>query len=154
MPASISLQPFTKHRKNAPQRPGRSGAIATTEVLLHSSEHPKLDYTAREEEEGGSDALLKHYVGVYDPKTGKLEVMEARKMVVRGSVRAHQATEAEFEKQVGILQRDFEPDSNATLCRLFENFEMTLERLSVPKRRGKLLLLSLRMLFQRTGDRD
>ncbi|KAJ8064570.1 hypothetical protein OCU04_006899 [Sclerotinia nivalis] len=98
MPASISLQPFTKPRKNAPQRPGRSGAIATTEVLLHSSEHPKLDYTAREEEAGGSDTLLKHYVGVYDPKTGKLEVVEARKMVVRGSVRAHQAPEAEFAK--------------------------------------------------------
>ncbi|QSZ30592.1 hypothetical protein DSL72_000149 [Monilinia vaccinii-corymbosi] len=98
MPASISLQPFSKQRKNPPQRPGYSGAIATTEVLLHSSDHPKLDYTAREEEAGGSDTLLKHYVGVYDPKTGKLEVMEARKMVVRGSARAHQDTEAEFEK--------------------------------------------------------
>lgn len=107
MPVSISLQPFTKPRKNAPQRPGRSGAIATTEVLLHSSEHPKLDYTAREEEAGGSDALTKHYVGVYDPKTGKLEVVEARKMVVRGSVREHQATEAEFAKHVGLLQRVF-----------------------------------------------
>jgi DNA-directed RNA polymerase I subunit RPA49 len=34
---------------------------------------------------------LKHYVGVYDPETGNLEVMEARKMVVRGTVRAHEA---------------------------------------------------------------
>ena len=70
---------------------GHSGAIATTEFLLHSGQHPKLDYTAREEEIGGADTLLKHYLGVYDPKSGKLEVMEARKMVVRGVVRAHQA---------------------------------------------------------------
>ena len=59
---------------------------------MHSSEHLKLDYTAREEEAGGSDPLLKHYIGVYDPETGKMEVLEARKVVVRGVVRAHQAT--------------------------------------------------------------
>jgi DNA-directed RNA polymerase I subunit RPA49 len=35
---------------------------------------------------------LKHYIGVYDPESGKMEVMEARKVVVRGVVRAHQAT--------------------------------------------------------------
>lgn len=61
-------------------------------MLLHSSEHPQLDYIAREEEAGDGDALLKHYVGVYDPETGNMEVIEARKMVVRGSVRAHQAS--------------------------------------------------------------
>lgn len=85
---SISFQPYTKPRANGPQRPGRSGAIATTEVLLHSSAHPKMDYTVREE-----DSLQKHYVGVYDPATGKLEVTEARKMEVRAAVREHQATE-------------------------------------------------------------
>lgn len=30
-------------------------------------------------------------MGVYDPKTGNLEVIESRKMVVRGTVRAHSA---------------------------------------------------------------
>jgi DNA-directed RNA polymerase I subunit RPA49 len=91
MPTSIPLQPYTKSRKNLPAGPGRT-AISKTELLLHSSAHQKLDYTAREEEAGGADALLKHYVGVYDPETGKMEVLEARKMVVRGVVRAHQAT--------------------------------------------------------------
>jgi DNA-directed RNA polymerase I subunit RPA49 len=51
-----------------------------------------LDYTAREEDAGGADALLKHYIGVYDPETGNMEVVEARRMVIRGSVRAHQAS--------------------------------------------------------------
>ena len=61
-----------------------------------------MDYTAREEELGGTDALLKHYVGVYDSATGKLEVMEARKMVVRGSVRAHQYTAQDETSMVGL----------------------------------------------------
>ena len=86
---SIPLKAYTKPRRNPKKA---RGPIASTELLLHSSAHPKLDYTAREEEAVGASALLKHYVGVYDPVTGKLEVMEARRMVVRGVVRAHQAT--------------------------------------------------------------
>lgn len=91
MPTSISLQPYTKPRRNPPTGAGLT-SISKTELLLHSSAHQELDYTAREEEAGGADTLLKHYVGVYDPETGKMEIMEARKMVVRGVVRAHQAT--------------------------------------------------------------
>jgi DNA-directed RNA polymerase I subunit RPA49 len=91
IPSSIPLKPYTKPRSEV-QTNGR-GPLATTELLLHSNAHSKLEYTAREEQEtGGPNALLKHYVGVYDPETGKLEVMEARRMVVRGVVRAHQAT--------------------------------------------------------------
>ncbi|KAH7393442.1 RNA polymerase I associated factor, A49-like protein [Cadophora sp. MPI-SDFR-AT-0126] len=88
VPTSIHFKPYTKARRKASSK---SGSIAAKELILHSSEHPNLDYTAQEEEAGGADALLKHYVGVYDPETGKMEVMEARKMVVRGSVRAQQA---------------------------------------------------------------
>lgn len=90
---SIPFQPYTKPRANVQQRPGRSRAIATTEVLLHSSAHPKLDYTVREEE-----TQQRHYVGVYDPATGKLEVTEARKMEVRAAVREHQATEEQVHQ--------------------------------------------------------
>ncbi|KAM3068108.1 DNA-directed RNA polymerase I subunit rpa49 [Clarireedia jacksonii] len=112
IPASIIFQPYTKPRKNAPQRARRSGAIATKEALLHSSEHPKLDYTAREEEAGGSDALVKHYVGVYNPSTGQLDVMEARRMVVRGSVRAHRAATEEVAAKQSI--RDLRNDLGET----------------------------------------
>ncbi|RDW70127.1 hypothetical protein BP5796_08524 [Coleophoma crateriformis] len=105
VPNSISFKPYTKARKNAPQRSGPSGAITTTELLLQSSAHPSLDYTAQEEGEGGNDALVKHYVGVYDPETGKVEVMEARKMVVRGVARAQQAaTEGEISTNIRDLR--------------------------------------------------
>ncbi|PNY29341.1 DNA-directed RNA polymerase I subunit rpa49 [Tolypocladium capitatum] len=61
------------------------------ELLLHATAHRSLDYTAREEEPRGSKPLMNHFVGIYDVKTGKLEVIEAKKMVVRGRVRAKQA---------------------------------------------------------------
>ncbi|EKD14884.1 uncharacterized protein L3040_003899 [Drepanopeziza brunnea f. sp. 'multigermtubi'] len=96
-PAAVHLKPYTKARCNPATRSGLSGRIATEELLLHSSEHPKFDYTAIEEEAGGKDAPLKHYVGIYDPETGKMEVVEARKMVVRSSVRAEQATVEDHE---------------------------------------------------------
>jgi len=56
--------------------------------LLHSSAHPKLDYTAREEASNGSDKYLKDYIGVYDPETGKLQLVQARKAVVRSTLRS------------------------------------------------------------------
>lgn len=100
LPTNIPLKPYIKPRRNASER---SGPTATTELLLHSSAHPKLDYTAREEEVGGADSLLKHYIGVYDPKSGKLDVMVARKMVVRGVVREHQAT---ADDQIPLSMRE------------------------------------------------
>ncbi|KAH8588386.1 RNA polymerase I associated factor, A49-like protein [Bisporella sp. PMI_857] len=103
LPSSTTLQPYTKSRQKTSQS-GGSGAIDTTEFLLHSSEYTKLDYIAREEELGVSSTLRKHYVGVYDPEAGKLEVVEARKMVVRGAVRKQQPTKQEEEDEVMAYQ--------------------------------------------------
>lgn len=51
--------------------------------------------------------MVNHFVGIYDPKTGKMQVIEAKKMVVRGSVRAKQLSEAAAKEldynQVGSL---------------------------------------------------
>ncbi|KAL2202146.1 hypothetical protein CC79DRAFT_170523 [Sarocladium strictum] len=67
-----------------------------SELLLHSTSHRSLDYTAREEGARTSKPLLNHYIGVYDPRTGKMQVVEAKKMVVRPQVRAKE-TEAEAD---------------------------------------------------------
>ncbi|CAI6333404.1 unnamed protein product [Periconia digitata] len=61
---------------------------ATTEVILQSSEHPRLDYLAKEEKDGSSASQLKDYVGVYDPATGKLQLMPVRRLTVRSSLRS------------------------------------------------------------------
>lgn len=74
-----------------PRTKSKSGKQADSqELLLHSSEHHTLEYTGTEEVPRGSKPLLSHYVGIYDPTTGTLEVIEAKKMVVRGQVRSRQ----------------------------------------------------------------
>ena len=56
------------------------------ELLLHSSNHPMIDYTATEDAEP-SGKYLKDYVAVYDPVSGQLQLTEAKKMNARSSVR-------------------------------------------------------------------
>lgn len=62
------------------------------ELLLHSSTHPKLDWTACEETSNGVESHLKHYVGVYDPEEGTLQLIEARRLVVRSTLRSAEAS--------------------------------------------------------------
>jgi len=79
----------------------------TKELLLHSTSHQSLDYTAREEGSRQSAPLLNHFVGVYDPNTGKLEVIEAKRMVVRGLVRAKQVAESSAGENEASKVRKF-----------------------------------------------
>ncbi|RCI15889.1 hypothetical protein L249_3009 [Ophiocordyceps polyrhachis-furcata BCC 54312] len=82
------------------------------ELLLRSSDHATLDYTAREADPRGSKPLLSHFIGVYDPTTGKLDVIEAKKMVVRATVRAAEA--AITEEQVAKTFTDRRADLKQT----------------------------------------
>ncbi|KAG5946355.1 hypothetical protein E4U60_004193 [Claviceps pazoutovae] len=79
----------------------------TKEFLLHSNSHQTLDYTAREEGSTQSAPLVNHFVGVYDPKTGKLDVVEAKRMVIRGLVRSKQVegTTGESEANKSTMDR-------------------------------------------------
>lgn len=71
------------------------------DFLLHSTAHRTLDYTAKAEGTRGVKPALNHFLGIYDPKTGKLEVVEAKKMVIRGVVRAKQASAASTGEREG-----------------------------------------------------
>ena len=91
IPASIPFKAYKKSIKRqnvVPRVDNRPSGATRSELLLHSSAHASIDYTAREEEFKNTDGLLKHYVGVYDPDTGGVDVVEIRKMVMRGAVRA------------------------------------------------------------------
>ncbi|TQS36835.1 hypothetical protein Golomagni_02705 [Golovinomyces magnicellulatus] len=88
--AQVLFKPYLKDRANAIK--GKP-SISAHELLLLSSDHPKLNYKAKEEEAGGPNALRKHYVGIYDPATGNLDLIEARNTVLRGIVRTHQHEE-------------------------------------------------------------
>ena len=64
-------------------------------MILHSTSHPVMEYTGREVDTPG----LRHYIGLFDPKSGKVEVIEAKKMLVRAAARSQQLGETK-EKQV------------------------------------------------------
>jgi DNA-directed RNA polymerase I subunit RPA49 len=70
-------------------------------MALHSSAHRTVDYTAREERWKSVDTVLNHYLAIIDPQTGEVEVVQAKKMVVRGTVRSKQAPAEAMEVGTG-----------------------------------------------------
>ena len=83
IPKNITFKAFSR-----PQ--AESTKAGPEELLLHSSDHPKIDYTARQNQDVGTEAVLKHYVGVFDPATKQLQVVEARKVSVRSTLRSEE----------------------------------------------------------------
>src|SRR5579862_2876496 len=94
LPRTTSFASFQRPR--ASNHRNTSSGLASSELLLNSSIHPKVSYTGREET--ADESLLRHYVGVYDPAIGELQVMEARKLVIRGTLR-DEATETELDEE-------------------------------------------------------
>ncbi|KAF3805317.1 hypothetical protein GCG54_00006260 [Colletotrichum gloeosporioides] len=90
---NTSFTPYVKSDIQLSGRRKQKTPAVAQDLLLHSNTHQTMDYTAREDGNGDSEKSLKHYIGVFDPKTGKLEVVEAKKMVVRGTARAKQASD-------------------------------------------------------------
>lgn len=60
---------------------------ASHSVLLHSSDHPKLDFTATSD----SNRHLEHYVGVYDPASSSVKIIPAHAVTLRSSLRSETA---------------------------------------------------------------
>ncbi|KAH7159935.1 RNA polymerase I associated factor, A49-like protein [Dactylonectria estremocensis] len=92
IPTGISFQSYAP-RNDAKSKSKQPKSAGEKDFLLHSTAHRSLDYTVKDEAPRGTKPALNHFVGIYDPKTGKLEVVEAKKMVIRGTVRAKQAPE-------------------------------------------------------------
>jgi DNA-directed RNA polymerase I subunit RPA49 len=76
---SLPMTPYT-----------RSGVPAVTpqsEMLLHSSAHPRLDFVANKDFANSSDALMDHYIGIYDPKSSSLRLIQANRLALRATLR-------------------------------------------------------------------
>ncbi|VUC29021.1 unnamed protein product [Clonostachys rosea] len=114
VPTNLSFQSYAP--KDLAKSKGKSSKLqGQKELLLHSITHPNIDYTAKEDVQRGSKPLLNHYVGVYDPKTGKMQVIEAKKMVVRGIVRSKKAPELEeAEKEIKQTLMELKADLGQT----------------------------------------
>ncbi|KAF2086858.1 RNA polymerase I associated factor, A49-like protein [Saccharata proteae CBS 121410] len=98
-PADLPLQPYKKTLET--RKP--SSDKDPYELLLQSSQHHKLDYTAREEHDGSAESLLKHYVGVYDPASGSLSLMSAHKLVLRSTLRS-ETEELRLEREAAAAK--------------------------------------------------
>ena len=94
MPSAGTFKPYTK-----PQTKTTRVCLPGPEVLLHSSFHPKLDCTVQEEHSNGPEGHLKHYVGVYDPVTGNLQLVQARKAVARTTLRSARVRDGDSDKK-------------------------------------------------------
>jgi len=68
-------------------------------LILHSTSHRRLDYTARQEGNVVLNAATKNYVGVYDPSTGDLKVVPAGHVTVRGGLRAAKPEKQDEEEK-------------------------------------------------------
>ena len=97
-PRNIHLQPYLKPRNSSSSTSSstRNKGIASSEFLLQSSEHPKLDFVGREANDD-ADSQLKHYVAVIDPEKKTWQFVEVRKVTLRGAVRKAKAAEEEVE---------------------------------------------------------
>lgn len=101
LPDSFPFNVYEKDEQPAVKRRKGSNPPPLSEMALHSSAHRTVDYTAREERWKSVDTLLNHFLAVIDPKTGEVEVIQAKKMVVRGTVRSKQAPAEAMEVSSG-----------------------------------------------------
>ncbi|KAL4870494.1 hypothetical protein BDV12DRAFT_165704 [Aspergillus spectabilis] len=95
---NIRLNPYLKNRNQADSRhSARNHGIESTELLLQSSQHSKLDFLGREANDD-ADSQLKHYVAVVDPASKTWEFVEVRRVTLRGAVRKAASAEEEEEE--------------------------------------------------------
>ncbi|CBF86529.1 hypothetical protein AN2283.2 [Aspergillus nidulans FGSC A4] len=112
---NIRLNPYLKTRSHGASHHAGNDGIASTELLLQSSEHPKLDFVGREANED-ADSQLKHYVAVVDPASKTWEFVEVRRITLRGAVRraAEEDEEEESEDEEMKTMREQRTDLTYT----------------------------------------
>lgn len=89
---NVPFKAFTKSRSKAAKHP----APATHDVLLHSSAHAAVDYTAAPT---AADQHVKHYLGIYDEAANKLRIVPAYSSTLRVAPRKHAAVNEEAERK-------------------------------------------------------
>ena len=84
---------YSKPRQQPANRADRTPW--TQELLLHNDEHSTLDYVAREEPSAGVQSHLRDYLGIYDPATGECQVIPARRLILRSSLKSARGDQEE-----------------------------------------------------------
>ncbi|KAJ5360163.1 hypothetical protein N7517_009354 [Penicillium concentricum] len=97
---SLHWDPYIKSRPNVFKSAAltRNPGIVSSEMLLQSSEHAKLDFVGREGTGDDTDSQVKHYVAVIDPERKTWKVVEVRRSTLRGAVRSRKSEEDSDEE--------------------------------------------------------
>lgn len=74
----------------------------THSVILHSTKHPKLDYTATP---AASESQTAHYVAVYDPKAQKLQIVPSHHLNLRSTLRTENQDVKDNQQKRTIAQQ-------------------------------------------------
>ncbi|KAI5299230.1 hypothetical protein KEM56_003408, partial [Ascosphaera pollenicola] len=99
LPSSVALTAYSSPREADKSVFSQTNpSIRSSELLLQSSTHPRFDFLGRENQTG-PDALWNHYAVVYDTEKGTLQIIEARNMTVRGSLRERTKVNADSEDE-------------------------------------------------------
>ncbi|KAJ5099377.1 hypothetical protein N7532_006378 [Penicillium argentinense] len=112
---SLRWDPYIKSRGNVSKSAAiaRNPGIVSSEMLLQSSQHQKMDFIGREGTGEDADSQLKHYVAVVDPEQKTWQLIEARRVTLRGAVRARKAEEdSESEDEMNNMRTQREALTN------------------------------------------
>ncbi|OAA55064.1 a49-like, RNA polymerase 1 associated factor [Niveomyces insectorum RCEF 264] len=96
IPESFQFDSYSQTKPTPASKRSRPPS-ASDEMILQSSSHRTVDFVGKENRSESADASLQHYIGIFDPATGQLQVIEAKKMEIRGTVRAREAPEEEVQ---------------------------------------------------------
>lgn len=76
---------------------------STHSVILHSTKHPRLDYTATPS--SSIESEVAHYVAVYDPKAQKLQIVPSHHLSLRSTLRSENQQVKEQEAKKTMAQQ-------------------------------------------------
>ena len=95
---ALRWNPYVKSRQHdRASTVARNPGIVSSELLLQSADHEKLDFVGREGTGDDADSQLKHYVAVVDPERKTWQMVEARRVILRGALRTDRFEEQEEE---------------------------------------------------------
>lgn len=99
---SLHWNPYIKNRAHVSKSAAatRNPGIVSSEMLLQSSDHPKMDFVGREGTGDDTDSQVKHYVAVVDPERKTWKVVEVRRATLRGALRTRRAEEEDSEEEL------------------------------------------------------
>ncbi|KAF2212064.1 hypothetical protein CERZMDRAFT_42303 [Cercospora zeae-maydis SCOH1-5] len=98
----VPFKAYSKPRKSSKKADKTSIKPSTHDLLLQSSHHPRLDYTAVP---SPIDDQLSHYVAIYDPAKQTLQLAPAHHLHLRSTLRA-EAREMERKSKTMGQQRE------------------------------------------------